>query len=418
MIHDSIVGRLSNDESKKFDHDVNPATPPIWADESWFVHQGSGANAGMRYSSNDGGGKGFIVNFKNADLRTFLVSRMMEQMLGSTRYPHVAGINGIFLDNLEISWKRLTKNNIVPAEYTASSDFAQAELSFLTQLYGHMHGGGNNFQLFGNMINGADNGNDWNAFAAAVDGGLLENFALDWGRGPYNSAKILLQLQQARSWITAQKHFIAVAQNNLWYDCPNKTTPCAQHPLFDATARYATGIYLLVADEQYSTLKIANAYGDPAGDRAQVYAEFYDYPEYYQDLGAPTATYYQVAAAPLIYRRDFACGFVEVNFSNQTATMHKTCTSPTPTASATPSPISSIIPSVVASPSPVVTPEPSATPTTVVGDVSEDGVVNAQDILLLLANWFGVPMSTNTDQNDDGVVNVLDFRIVYRVLTQ
>ncbi len=312
LIHDSIIGRLHNDAAKKFDHDLDPATPPIWADETWFVHR---TDTGRRYISTGQIGKQFYANHNHPDWQAYFTARCLEQMHGSPRYPSF-GMNGIYLDNLDLSWRRYTNMGSTPKEFAASSDFVQSEINFVSHLYSALHTNGNNFLLFANLTEGSDSGSDWDQFTSILDGGLQEDFLLNWGRGPYSSTIALNQFRQAEKWIGAGRHYMAVAPGNMWYS----------RTRFDREALYTLAGQLLVTDGTRTSFKYYNDYGDPAGSRTQYYEQFYDYPEYYYQLGLPLGPRYQYTTNPLVYKRDFACGQVSVDFTAITGTItQSTC---------------------------------------------------------------------------------------------
>lgn len=78
-------------------------------------------------------------------------------------------------------------------------------------------------------------------------------------------------------------------------------------------------------------------------------------------------------------------------------------TTPTPVPTATPTPV----PTPTGTPTP--TPTSSVPPGGIPGDVNQDGLVNSQDLKILLENWGNSPVVFGADLNSDRVVNGLDF---------
>lgn len=304
QIHDSIV------QGSTFDHDLDPTTLNITATENWFLHDQSGNR--ITFSAGSTIPKiYYAVNPANQGWRDYFIARLFRALafevgddINSRGWKARIKANGIYLDNVGLGWYQFinnSNNHQNPAEFASSQAFADQVYEFAQQIYQRMHGSSNNYPVWANLIAGDDDGSQWDRYTTALDGGLLENFALSWGNGPYNTTRIQNQLTQAEKWINAGKKYIAIAQANV----SSEITRTAEMKLSLAT-------FLLLTDGVNGYYRLANS---------QDYSWYYDYPEYMYPLGTPQGVKTQVSSSPLVFRRNFACGYAEVNFTNLTGTI-------------------------------------------------------------------------------------------------
>ncbi len=285
-VHDSIV------TGQAFDHDLNVQTSPIVATEDWFLHNSSL----QRLGEYDGGGFYYQLNLGNQHVREYFAARMIRELEGTFGHPPT-GMDGIFLDNLELSWeKKLFRLDISgqPIEYASSEAWVAAVRGAVVYYSQTIRSRG--YPLWANMIESPLNGLDWNTFAPYLDGAMEESFALDWRGDPVSPSILETELEQATSWMAQGKYYLAVSQGDDNQD----------------QARYGLANMLLVTDGAYGIFRHADHNN---------YSEFLQYPEYEYDLGHPLGTRYQVESSDVIWARDFECGYVEVNATQGTGTI-------------------------------------------------------------------------------------------------
>lgn len=304
QIHDSIVRKTA------FDHDLNSSTPNIVANESWFVHDAASSARIMRTTSD---GARYYPNPANLQVREYFAGRLLNE-----KNRRSGNFDGIFLDNVALSWENV-RNQAMPKEFGTSGSYVDAVHGFV----GHIHrklSVENKYPVYGNLISGNNDGNQWDRFSPVMDGAMLESFALEWGRGPFTAAKIQSQMTQAEKWIRDGNSYIAIAQGTE----TNNTN----------LAKFALAAFLMVTDGQRGYFHYT--------DYNRMYSYLYDYPEYTAKLGLSRSAKVQVSTSPLLYRRAFECGEVELNITNTSSkyTIHSNCqptnASPTGTQTNTP----------------------------------------------------------------------------------
>ncbi len=209
-------------------------------------------------------------------------------------------------------------------------------------------------KIWGNISGTINNGDEWNRYNSIFDGAMMEDFALEWGRGPYSGAQLEKQLLQTEQWVQSGKKLLTVSQGNV-----NDK---------EAWGRYALAAYLLITDGNNSAFHYTTDPGD--------YTYLWEFPEYYYALGAPTEFRKKISTDPTVvkYTREFECGTVELQLDEKTnirtpkasITMKPNCTpgiSPTPSPSLVPlSPTNTPIPPTLTKVPPTLTPAPSFTP--------------------------------------------------------
>jgi hypothetical protein len=366
LIHDSIA------VGKAFNHDLNPATPDTTATEDWFLHNGNGERIGEINSGNSS--YIFHMNPGNPKYREYFAARLIREIDGSPTHP-ATGMDGIFLDNIELSWSPkfdcgshnpCASNSVLwqlpgQTSYTSSASYVAAVRDFIAYMYTALHSNGHAISLRANMVSNPSTGMNWNQFAPYLDGGMQEFFVVK-SSGPVSATLFEQQLAQAEAWMGMGKYYQAVTNEQ-------SVTPGSQA---DADyMRYALSSFLLVTDGTHGTFRHASS---------GAYSSFWKYPEYDLVLGSPLGRRTKVSDSPLTYRRLFSCGKVDVDVTNHTGTITvlSTCTGGTtlapssvPSATNTPIPVATLAVRPTATPIPtgITTPHPTAavTPTGVPG---------------------------------------------------
>ena len=292
QIQDSIAGVSGR---TYFDHDLDATTPGIRATENWFVHHPNG----NRYVRDSGGGDAYYPNPGNQRWQEYFNARTRREILGGYNMDgsprSTSGANGVFLDNLELNayWFTKTENGgVLPAEYDTSAEgtYADAVYSMVQKLSATAQS--HNYPLWANMVDGNNNGTEWNRYSPLLDGGFHEFFGLRWDLQGYSSATIKNQLIQAQTWLANGNTFLSVGWGHTFSNSLDR----------DKEARFAFATYLLIADGSKSYYY----YRDPTG-----YETFNSFPEYGYRLGKPIET--RQEAVPNLLTRRFTCGTVTVD---------------------------------------------------------------------------------------------------------
>ena len=307
-IQDSIA------TGKTFDHDLNLNTPPIQATEDWFLHVRPFKSVeSYRIVRDGGGGKAYYPNPGNKDWQEYFIARLLREMKGTPNHPK-SGMDGIYLDNLELSWNKVLRDMCKPTlpencqsqleEYQSSEKYGDAVFEFIKRIHNALHTNDNNFPLWANMIEGApwNSNSEWDRFEPYLEGGFLEAFALDWGKGYFSPSTLENQLKQAQKWLENGNNYIAGAPGN----CEKR----------NEQARFALATYLLIAEGNKAYFSYS--------ERSSLYDYLWEYPEYYYNFGNPIEPYQQVSENPKVLRRSFECGSVEVDLTNKVPTFNYT----------------------------------------------------------------------------------------------
>jgi hypothetical protein len=294
--------------------------PDLCPKESFFLHK----QDSTRYVKASSSGNSYKPNPADAVYRQYLQRRAVREMIGGVEVTYngttinhpSTGANSVYFDNVELSWSKVVREGGIPKEFTTNEAYAIAVRDAVQQTYTAflattLPNSTSHPQLWGNMISNLQTGNDWGLYVTALDGALMENFLLDWGRGYYSESDMLTQLSTLKSWGEAGKKVIAVAQANTY----------TGREQFDNESVFTYIASLLVLNDA-SSFKTDNYYGDPQGTREALYKQYYEYPEYFTDIGSPLGSYYAVSGSVL--KRDFTCGSVTVDLANKNAQLVQT----------------------------------------------------------------------------------------------
>jgi len=304
-VHDAIISKTAL-----------PDYPDIFPTENWFLHRADGSRINKGHTPMED----YVPNPSDPNWQKYYSRRALREMIGGneidsssvvTPHPAVAGVTGLFIDNIELGWSNVTRANggLAPVEYSSIASYNAAVASFLSTVKNTLQTAPYNYPVWANMISDPNTGTSWDQFKPYLNGGMNESFGLSWGKGPTSSSNMLQQLTQAESWINSGRHFLAVVQGDA-----NKSY-----------MGYSLGSFLLVTNGTNASYYYANYSGN--------YHELYEIPELYYQLGLPTESRRQISTAPIIFERKFQNGKVTVNLSAFTASiiLNSGATSPTPT---------------------------------------------------------------------------------------
>jgi hypothetical protein len=193
------------------------------------------------------------------------------------------GWNGVFLDNVEASLNKITRQRSSPVLYPDDVLFQNAVEGFLKYLYTNYFKPQNQ-PLMANIIEVKD-AEVWLRYLNYLDGAMLEAFAVDWSSGYLTVEEWQAQLQMVIAAQQMGKQVILVAQgNNLDFN----------------REQFAFASYLLVNE--------GKAFFRYSNDLA--YDQIWNYDNYAVNLGAPLGPCYQEGGS---WQRDFSNGVVKVN---------------------------------------------------------------------------------------------------------
>lgn len=350
-IHDAIVGK------KPFDHDLNPNTPAVILDETFFMHN---SNNKYRQTPVNGYKKHYRINPGNRYVQEYFAARILRELKGGKNFDgtvHTAtGANGIQLDNISLSWSGMVNENggVLPSEYASSDAYVNAITELIATTRSTLDANGfSNAPIWANLINDPNTDTSWNPHINVLSGGMSESFALSWGKPSSSPSKVETAMNRVARWVESGKHFHAMAQGD--------ATHLSQWGPFSLAA------FLMTTDGYNATYRYFN--------RSAGYNDFYEFPELYYKLGKPLGKRVKVSSTPIVYERLFECGKVVVDITNLQGTFTQTtCASssstsvppantptpthtPTPTATRTPTPTPTLTPAptVASAPTPTLT---------------------------------------------------------------
>lgn len=274
-----------------FCRDVQP-------NESWFLHNGAGERL---YSTIGDTGVLYHMNPGNPAWRAFASQAIASEIVG----PKANGYDGLFLDNVELSLTRLTDQvdnaDGVVREFKQDSDYRAAWEDYLRQIRARV---GESSQLWANLVSDTNAGTTWPGYLAHLDGAMSPAFAT--GYDPLPAEKWENNLDQAAAAIENGKGIIAVSLGER----------------DDAEwQQFALASYLLIADSERTYFRYMS------DESSEALLTLWIYPNYDITLGAALGPRTKTGA---IWRREFQCGYIEVNpTSRQGAIVQTACTNGT-----------------------------------------------------------------------------------------
>ena len=253
----------------------------IHANESWFVHNESGARIVDDYFGS--GRYSYVMNPAEPGWRAFAAERL--RLVKEEWF-----YDGIWLDNVDVDRTRvmseLTNSDGAIREFDSDDAWSEGVKGWLAEARGVL----GEYPLWANLIGGGLHADSWDAYAPYLDGAMDESFAVRWIDGWRTPNQWQAQIQRARRWLGMGKGLVAVGQG----------------PRDDAERmRFTLASYLLVAEGTQATFRYTRF--------DTYYSQLWLYPEYdtARQLGAPLGACREVS--PGIWRRDFERGYVEVD---------------------------------------------------------------------------------------------------------
>lgn len=260
--------------------------------EEWFLHNGAGQRL---YSIIGESSIWYHMNPGNPGWQAFASQQIARDVVG----PTARGFDGLLLDNVELSLTRLRtqawNSDGVVKEYTSDDAYQAAWSDYLRQIRVRV---GSDIPVWASLVSDPNTGATWSRYLPQLDGVLSPAFAT--GYDPLTVAEWQNNLSQAETALAAGKGLAAVgigAQGD------------------ESLQQFALASYLLVTDGADAYFR----YMSNASDEAVV--SLWLYPNYAITLGAalgPRAT------SGMGWRREFQCGYVEVDPVNRRGTIVQT----------------------------------------------------------------------------------------------
>jgi hypothetical protein len=228
---------------------------------------------------------GLVMNPANPGWRQFFVERVQKNQ-------GELGWKGVFLDNVETSFRKRIRLESLPADYPNDSSYQAAVEDFIRFLYEtYFQPAGQ--PVYANLIEYQD-ANDWMRFIPYLDGAMMEDFAVGWDSAGLPVATWEMQQEVITQTQALGREVILVAQGS-------------QSDIL--RQEFALASYLLVNNGRASF-----RYADTTR-----YDEVWMFNNYLIQPGQPVGPRYQEGE---LWRRDFVNGFVIVDPVTQTAELN------------------------------------------------------------------------------------------------
>ena len=237
----------------------------------WFLLDTAGERVVLKWEDQ----QFYFMDPANEGWQNFLIERIR---LAQQTY----GWDGVFMDNMDASLGRFTRNGIQLAKYPGNTSLQKAHSALLARVRNELAGPGG-YPLFAN-ITYLEDPSVFFEYMQYLDGAMIEDFAVDWTF--YHSAA---------TW-QSQMDFIDKAQNY-----GRKFILVAQGTQNDQQRQvFALASYLLINN--------GNLYFRYTNQEYYRYSWLYD--NYQVKLGSPLGVRYQSQG---FWLRDFEHGQVRVN---------------------------------------------------------------------------------------------------------
>jgi hypothetical protein len=302
-IHDAIARKTSINETGYRD---------IYPTENWFIHRLDGS----RLEKVRSGTSNYQPNPGDPNWQKYFTRRTLRELVDhyqGIEYPdYVPNIDGLFIDNLELSWYKLytALGQNPPKEYqdsgtkTGNCAYTESVRSFAAYIHSQLHTNDYHYPVWANMI--SDNltdpcgvgQNSWTPFDYYLEGGMDESFVLNWGKDFYDVGHVETEMAIASDWVKRGNHFMAIAQGD--------------NSVYVPYNMYAFAAYLMTTDGVDASYKYANLV---TASYNLYYSLNSTYPDYNYPLGVPTSDRYKSSTSPSVWKRNFSCGQVEVNLT-------------------------------------------------------------------------------------------------------
>lgn len=221
-------------------------------------------------------GKDVFMDPGNIEYREFWLARAKELR---ENY----GWDGIFIDNLEASLKKIEKLDVSPEKYPDDESYQVAIEEFLSYIDKNYFDA-ENIPVYANIIE-YESPDIWLSYVDYLDGAMIEDFALDYNNEYYSEADWKEQLMMVLEAQSMGKSVILVSQGEMG-DTDRE--------------RFALASYLLVHNGGTSFRYTESSY----------YEEVWLYENYFISLGKAQGDFYKIAQG---WRRDFEKGYVFVD---------------------------------------------------------------------------------------------------------
>lgn len=262
----------------------------IHPNESWFLHNGQGKRLYGKRSS----GVMYHMNPNSSGWREFHRQRIMRDLVGDDKQSKI-GFDGIYLDNVALRRYKLQKQ-LANSDGTVKEFWDDA--SYRTAVRGQLESISSKVRpvgpLWANLIDDyAVSAGNYLPLARQLDGFLNESWAMAYpGRDPWRPERWNEVLKIAETNLSEGRQMFAVVQGDKW-DTTRQT--------------FGLASYLLIARDGRAVFRYANA---------KSYREWWQYNNYNVALGAPKGARYEKDGK---WRRNFQCGYVEVDPAARTA---------------------------------------------------------------------------------------------------
>jgi hypothetical protein len=252
----------------------------IHPNESWFLHNSDGERIYEDYFDN--GRYTYLMNPADPGWRDYSYERL-------ERIKREWGYSGIWLDNVDLDLDRATRggenSDGSAQEFSNNSDFRAAMAGWLKGLRERL----GDYPVWANLVGGRLEANSWDQYEPYLDGAMDESYAVRWLDGWRSPGEWLAQAERAERWLSREKGLVLVGQGE-------------QED--ERRMRFTLASYMLVANDhahfRYTRFD-------------QYYFGLWLYPEFEtaRELGPATGPRQRIAEN--VYRRPFACGYVEVD---------------------------------------------------------------------------------------------------------
>jgi hypothetical protein len=272
--------------------DVGSYCRDLHQNEDWFLHNGAGERL---YSVVGVTGVWYHMNPSNPEWRTFASQRIARDIIG----PDALGYDGLLLDNVELSLKKLTdqveNRDGTVLEFANDADYQTAWATYLGQIRASA---GPETQLWANMVSDLNIGSTWALYLTYLDGAMSPAFAT--GYDGLTVAEWENNVGQAEAALANGKSVVAVGVGQ-------------QDD--EALQTFALASYLLISDGESAYFRYMS------NETNEGYTALWSYPNYEVRLGQPLGPRVEFGST---WRREFQCGYVEVIPANRTGSVVQT----------------------------------------------------------------------------------------------
>lgn len=260
--------------------------------EEWFLHNGAGQRL---YTIIGDSGVLYHMDPGNREWRAFASIAIANEVVG----PESHGYDGAFLDNVELSLTRLLEqaenSDGVVREYADDDVYRDAWSIYLRHVRARV---GDDVPVWANLVSDPNSGTTWASYLPHLDGVMSPAFAT--GYDPLTVTKWENNLNEAAAALEGGDGLIAVGLGM-------KDDEQLQS--------FALASYLLITDGDDAYFRFM------FDESPEALVSLWDYPNYDLKLGQALG---QRTKSGEVWRREFQCGYVEVNPKNRTGSIVQT----------------------------------------------------------------------------------------------